>query len=527
MGRFWLILAAFLGLAWSGLAHAEERKVALIIGNSNYSGISRLTNPGNDSRLITASAKQAGFDVIQANDLSIATFQKSLREFRVRAEGADVALVYYAGHGMEGQGQNWLIPVDAKLETEFDLPYEAISIDRLLESVSGARVRVLVLDACRNNPFGNRWKRGVRAVPSGLAGMELDDVLVIYAAAPGQVALDGKAGNSPFAESLAKRMIEPGLPLQLLAGAVRDDVLRATGGNQRPFVSASITGTPVYLVEHKAAAPIVAPAAPDRASLDAMMWQGAVSTNTPAAYSAYLKEFPKGLFAGLAKANIEKLKAPAAQPAAEPQLAAAEPKPEKKKKKGEDKPGPAPAPQPEVVTPSPAPQLAAATPTIGPSRPTAALPGDQALVRANAALVDKIPLPIIPAAPVFPKAGYPGCRDDYQGKSAPNDKVEAVNRCTVALDQYYRTTLTQFRSTMSAHQDVLSRLYTDKVGGKPEYTPASQQSFFAAVNQAHADANPDGKDFADHRAAEERYKADRAFLQGKYCEFSGSCPKGK
>lgn len=533
MRRLWVVVLAVLGLAWGTLATAAERKVALVIGNAGYTGISRLTNPGNDAKLITASAKQAGFEVVLVNDLAIADFQKTLRDFRIRAEGADVAMVYYAGHGMEGQGQNWLIPVDARLETEFDLPYEAISIDRLLEAVSGARVRVLVLDACRNNPFGNRWKRGVRAVPSGLAGMELDDVLVIYAAAPGQVALDGKSGNSPFAASLARRMIEPGLPLQLLAGAVRDDVLAATGGNQRPYVSASITGTPVYLVEKAAAPAVTAPTAPDRASLDALMWQGALSANSTDGYQAYLKEFPKGLFAGLAKANLDKLKtsatvpAPVQQPAT--QLAVNVPAEEKKKKKGEDLPAPvAPAPlvaasQASAPTSAmTATQLAASTPAALPKPSVSAVPNAD-LVRANAALVDKAPLPAIPAAPIFPAAGYPACRDDFQKQKAINDKVEAINRCTVALDQYYRTTLTQFRNQMSVHQDVLSQFYTDKVGGKPEYTPASQQRFFAEVNAAHAAANPDGADFAAHRAAEERYKTDRAFVADRYCYFTGSC----
>jgi hypothetical protein len=532
MGRLWVLVLAVLGLVCGSAAHAAERKVALVIGNSGYTGISRLTNPGNDARLLSAAAKQAGFDVILADDLTIASFQKTLRDFRIRAEGADVAMVYYAGHGMEGQGQNWLIPVDARLDTEFDLPYEAISIDRLLEAVSGARVRVLVLDACRNNPFGNRWKRGVRAVPSGLAGMELDDVLVIYAAAPGQVALDGKAGNSPFAASLAKRMVEPGLPLQLLAGAVRDDVMAATGGNQRPYVSASITGTPVYLMP-QAAAP-AASSAPDRGSLDALMWQGALSANSPAGYDAYLKEFPKGLFAGLARANLDKLKtvgsAPASSPPAEPQLAASSPaEDKKKKKKSEDKPAASPpqlaAAAPVVAAPTatvPPAQLAASTPAAAQPKPSVTALPNADLARANAALVDKAPLPVIPAAPAFPKAGYPACRDDFQKKGSPNDKIDAVNQCTVALDQYYRTTLTQFRNQMSVHQDLLSRLYTDKVGGRPEYTPASQQGFFAAVNQAHADANPDGKDFAEHRAAEERYRADRAYLQGQYQSLSGS-----
>lgn len=478
MKSIWLILLAVIGLALSGPAQA--RKVALVIGNGGYTGTTRLANPGNDSKLVSEAAKQAGFDVVLVNDLTINGFQRTLRDFRILAEGADVAMVYYAGHGMEGQGQNWLIPVDARLETEFDLPYEAINLDRLLESVSGARVRMLVLDACRNNPFGNRWKRGVRAVPSGLAGMDVDDVLVIYAAAPGQVATDGRGGNSPFAISLAKRLPEPGLPIQLLGGAVRDDVLAATGGNQRPFVSASITGTPVYLV-----AQVQASAGGDRSTMEALMWQGAESANNMAGYQAYLQEFPAGIFAKMAGERMAKLRTP-------PPVVAA-------------------VVAPVVTQPAPKPAPAQAIPTT-PSSYSSASP---------AALSDKAPLPEIPPAPAFPKDGFPACREDYKKKDSTNDKVDAVNACTGRLDAFYRTTLADFRSAMSRHQDVLSRLYLDKVGGHQEYTPASQDRFFAAINLEHAASNPDGAHFTDHRAAEERYKVDRAYLQDRYCFLTG------
>jgi uncharacterized caspase-like protein len=311
MMRFWLVsLTALFLIAPSA---AEARKVALVIGNSDYANTSRLANPVNDIKIIAASAKQAGFDdVTVAADLSVNDFQKATRDFRAKADGAEVAMVYFAGHGIEAQGKNWLIPTDAQLKSDLDLPYEAINLDRLMESVSGAQIRMVVLDSCRNNPFGRSWRSGTRAVVNGLAGVDADDVLVIFAAAPGQTAADGTSGNSPFATSLAKRLPQPDLPVQLLGGAIRDDVLKATGGSQRPFVSASITGTPVYLVPR--AAPTAAPATSgDRSALEELLWKGATAENSVRAFSAYLAEFPSSKFAGQAGDNISRLlKNPAA-----------------------------------------------------------------------------------------------------------------------------------------------------------------------------------------------------------------------
>lgn len=244
-GAFLVAVLALLVLA--NPAHA--RKVALVIGNSVYEHTAQLPNAGNDANLIGQSARSAGFDdVIVGNNLNIDGFRAALREFRSKADGADVAMVYFAGHGIEGGGKNWLIPTDAKLESSRDLPYESIDLDLVMQSLSGAQIRIAVLDACRNNPFGRTWKSGTRAVTRGLVGVEADDVLVIYAAAPGQTASDGGGQNSPFATSLAQRLPEPDVPVQLLGGLVRDDVLSITDGEQRPFISASITGTPVYLV---------------------------------------------------------------------------------------------------------------------------------------------------------------------------------------------------------------------------------------------------------------------------------------
>lgn len=305
MIRFLFFVAT--ALLFSGTS-VEAKKVALIIGNSEYLNTSSLENADNDASLVAAAAKKAGFEeVVVALDQSVDDFRLTLRRFREKADGADVAFVYYAGHGLEGQGDNWLVPVDAELNSSFDLPFETINLNRLMETVSGAQVRVVVLDACRNNPFANSWRAGSRAVTRGLAGIDVDDVLVIYAAAPGQTASDGDGVNSPFAVSLAARLPEPDLPLQLLGGTVRDDVLKTTGGKQRPFVSASITGTPIYLAPRTPVQPVSASSGVDQTELEGITWRGAVATDSVSAFSTYLSLFPNGKNAALAAQKITAL----------------------------------------------------------------------------------------------------------------------------------------------------------------------------------------------------------------------------
>ncbi|HMO76179.1 MAG TPA: caspase family protein [Sphingopyxis sp.] len=318
MTRFWFPFLALLLLLAPGAA--EARKVALVIGNGQYAAASPLANPANDIRIVADAARSAGFDeVVVASDLDNRAFQAAMRDFRAKANGAEVAMVYFAGHGIEAQGRNWLLPTDARLESDLDLPYEAIQLDRLMEAVSGAQVRLVILDSCRNNPFGQNWRSGTRAVARGLAGVEADDVLVIFAAAPGQTASDGTGANSPFALALARRLPEPDLPVQLLGGAIRDDVLAATGGNQRPFVSASITGTPVYLVPRTVPTLVAAPAAVpagDRGASEEIFWKGALAESSVRAFSAYLSEFPDGRYASDASDAIARLLQPSGDGAA-------------------------------------------------------------------------------------------------------------------------------------------------------------------------------------------------------------------
>jgi hypothetical protein len=239
-GLLRLIVAccAFLCLAWNGPAHG--RRAALIVGNSHYAQATLLPNADADARLVATAARRAGFEVTLLSDLSRAAFDEALRRFRAQADGAEVAMIYYAGHGIESGGKNWVVPTDAILREVRDLRFEAIELDGLLETLDGARLRIVVLDACRNNPFGSNWRAAARSVPKGLAETEVEGALVMFAASGGEVATDGTGGNSPFARSLARRMAQPGLSIRSLGAVVKADVVADTSGKQTPFTSMSI-----------------------------------------------------------------------------------------------------------------------------------------------------------------------------------------------------------------------------------------------------------------------------------------------
>ncbi len=312
-----LATLVFLAVGRPAAAAGPEptRRVALLVANGAYLHAGSLKNPVSDASLVASALKRVGFQIVDADpNLGIGPFRDALRRFRSNAVGAQVALIYYAGHGIEARGKNWLIPTDAMLQQDADLDYEAIDLDLVLSATEGADMRVVVLDACRNNPFGHAWKRTQRAVGQGLAPIDVDDVLVIYSAAPGQTASDGHGANSPFAEALAQRLTQPGLPIQLLGGLVRDDVLRATGSQQRPFISASITGEP-FMLAPGAAGPVsraaAAVAADDQGSVETVFWQSASAGNDISLLRAYLNRYPNGSFVELARARIAAIEHPA------------------------------------------------------------------------------------------------------------------------------------------------------------------------------------------------------------------------
>jgi uncharacterized caspase-like protein len=283
------VLTGFASLVVSVAPCLAAKRVALLIGNAAYRAAGVLANPLNDAELVANSLRRAKFDLVEVkSNLGIAEFRQSLRRFQSEADGADMALVYFAGHGVEAKGVNWLIPVDAELNLDRDLEYEAIRLDLALEAVAGARRRILILDACRNNPFGRKWQSGSRNLERGLGSLEVDDVLVLFAAAPGQTASDGSGSNSPFALALATRIAEPGLIVQLLGGRVRDDVLLATGGAQRPFVSASIGGDPFYFVAPSGTAQKAEKAV---ASAVAEAWDRVAQATSPQVLEAFRRQY--------------------------------------------------------------------------------------------------------------------------------------------------------------------------------------------------------------------------------------------
>jgi len=228
----------------------QGRRIALVIGNSAYKNVPPLINPVHDAEMVASVLKRIGFeDVTLIEDLNKDTMVQALRDFAARAEKADWALVYYAGHGMEVGGINYLIPVDARLATDRDIGFEAVPLDQILNAAERAsKLRLVILDACRDNPFKSQMKRtlvvaAARGVSVGLAPIEPDPgTLVVYAAKGGEKAFDGDGNNGPFAVAFTKDVLIPGLEVRRLFDFVRDDVLEMTHREQQPFSYGSISG---------------------------------------------------------------------------------------------------------------------------------------------------------------------------------------------------------------------------------------------------------------------------------------------
>ena len=226
----------------------SEKRVALVIGNSKYRSVPALPNPDGDAAAIAEALRVVGFqDVRLVNDATRDGLVDALKSFANAADHADWAVIYYAGHGMEMAGENYLVPVDAKLATDRDVPLEAVALDQVMSATEGARkLHLVILDACRDNPFANQIKRTVasRSIGRGLAEVEPDaGTLVVFAAKHGQVALDGDRGHSPFVTSLIKRIETPRIEIRKLFDLVRDDVMAATDRHQQPFTYGSVPGS--------------------------------------------------------------------------------------------------------------------------------------------------------------------------------------------------------------------------------------------------------------------------------------------
>src|SRR5947199_2010233 len=310
--RWALAAAAFLLVSEPAFA---EKRVALVLGNSNYQNVAPLANPVNDGVRIAGTLKDAGFDVVDSrHDLPAAETRRALRDFADRARDADIAVVYYAGHGIEVDGGNYLIPVDARLERDTDIYDEGLSLDRILIAIEPAKkLRLVILDACRDNPFARTRKGTVasRAIGQGLAKVEptSPNVLIAYSAKAGSTAADGDGKNSPFTAALSHHLTKPGLDVRRAFGFVRDEVLKTTNNRQEPFVYGSLGGEDVPLVPapRPAAAPATpAPSAQAEARRD---YELALQIGNKSALNAFLAQYPDGFYASLAKLQLDKIAA--------------------------------------------------------------------------------------------------------------------------------------------------------------------------------------------------------------------------
>jgi len=301
-----------------------EKRVALIIGNSTYQRVPPLTNPPKDADDMSEMFRKAGFTIVVAkHNLGAVEMRRALRDFSDEVRDADIAIVYYAGHGMEIDGANYLIPVDAQLERDIDAYDEAISLDRVLAVMEPAKhLRLVILDACRDNPFGKTMKHSVaaRGVGRGLAKIEPNssNTMVAFAAKAGSTAADGDDQNSPYTAALLRHLPRPGLDLRKAFGFVRDDVMRFTRNRQEPFIYGSLGGDDVALVP--APPQKIAPVDPTVGARDD--YELAQQINVVSAWNAFISKYPAGFYTDLAKAQRDKLIAAKAATAEEARLAA-------------------------------------------------------------------------------------------------------------------------------------------------------------------------------------------------------------
>jgi uncharacterized caspase-like protein len=314
------LIFGFLMAGALGSPALAEKRVALVIGNSNYDETANLANPANDAELMAETFKTAGFDSVEIRrNLKIADMRRALRDFTVKSSDAAISVIYYAGHGIEVEGVNYLIPVDAVLDRDTDVYDEAVSLERVLVAVESAKkLRLVILDACRDNPFVRSMKRtlAARAIGRGLAKVEptSPNTLIAFASKAGSTASDGEYGkNSPFATALVNYITQPGLDLRKAFGYVRDDVLKSTGNRQEPYLYGSLGGDDLSLVpaEPSATGPQADPQAAVRRD-----YELALQLATREGWEAFLSQYREGFYANLAKGQLKKIAAEEARIAA-------------------------------------------------------------------------------------------------------------------------------------------------------------------------------------------------------------------
>lgn len=305
--RQWLALVTLLlaiGVVSPALA---AKRVALIIGNSQYKHTQKLTNPENDSRLIASILRKQGFEVLEHQNLDFKSMKRAIKAYTSKLEEhgkQTIGLVFYAGHGVQSGGRNYLVPVDAQIAKEGDVEIETISSQALLSGVriAGNRLNIIILDACRNNPY-----RGIfRSASRGFTRMDAPiGSLVAFSTAPGTVAADGSGTNSPYTAALARAMVEPGLKIEDVFKRTRATVYAATGGKQVPWESSSIFGE-FYFAGKRNAGNKEKANSPMSAAAEA--WSVVKDTRTAGDLELFIKRFPKSFYADLARSRLKKQK---------------------------------------------------------------------------------------------------------------------------------------------------------------------------------------------------------------------------
>ena len=320
--RYLAVIVCLICMIFTADAAKADRRVAFVVGNGAYKNVAQLPNPPVDARAMAAVLRNVGFEVVEGTNLTRDTMTERLLEFGKKAQGADVAVFFYAGHGIAISGTNYLLPVDADIKSEMDVKLgAAINIDLTLDqTMSDAKVKLVFLDACRDNPFAAKIKSNSTTrsvtVQSGLAEMQSGEgTLIAFATGPGQTALDGQEGtNSPFTRALIAHVTQPGVEIQQAMTEVRAQVNEETNKGQLPWGHTNLTGS-VYLNPVAPPAPGAAPAAsaPAVAStsggseVEVEFWRSVKESNKPEELNAYLSAYPNGQFKSLALARIASL----------------------------------------------------------------------------------------------------------------------------------------------------------------------------------------------------------------------------
>jgi hypothetical protein len=302
-----VLLVAFAAIAAGPGARAEEgRRVALVIGQSAYQTLPRLRNPANDASDVAAALNDLGFEVIQGIDLDKSSFQAAVLRFARDLEGAETSLLFYAGHGVQIDDTNHLIPIDANITRGGDLAGETITVDRIVGLMNQFTPRALVfLDACRDNPLTNDIAAGGQSdgFGRGLARVRAEGgTYIAFATAPGNVAYDGQGRNSPFSAALLKHVATPNIDIRLMMSDVRQDVFEATAQAQMPWENNSLIGRFYFLRDDQLER------LDSAARTETEAWKAIENSVAPEDFAAFLRDFPDGAFAGVAELKIKALR---------------------------------------------------------------------------------------------------------------------------------------------------------------------------------------------------------------------------